>query len=72
MGKEIFLFFGDFHAWRIESCLTTHMIVLMIYIGKWSIGCELSLDPEVAILFGREIGQSNDGILLTDCWNLQG
>ena len=28
--------------------------------------CELSLDPEVAILFGREIGQSND------CWNLQG
>jgi hypothetical protein len=29
-------------------------------------GCELSLDPEVAILFGREIGQSND------CWNLQG
>ena len=22
--------------------------------------CELSLDPEVAILFGREIGQSND------------
>ena len=21
--------------------------------------CELSLDPEVAILFGREIGQSN-------------
>jgi hypothetical protein len=34
--------------------------------------CELSLDPEVAILFGREIGQSNDDILLTDCWNLQG
>jgi hypothetical protein len=27
--------------------------------------CELSLDPEVAILFGREIGQSNDDILLT-------
>jgi hypothetical protein len=26
--------------------------------------CELSLDPEVAILFGREIGQSN-GVLLT-------
>jgi len=26
--------------------------------------CELSLDPEVAILFGREIGQSND-VLLT-------
>jgi hypothetical protein len=35
-------------------------------------GCELSLDPEVATLFGREIGQSNDDILLTDCWNLQG
>jgi hypothetical protein len=28
------------------------------------VGCELSLDPEVAILFGREIGQSN-GVLLT-------
>jgi hypothetical protein len=27
--------------------------------------CELSLDPEVAILFGREIRQSNDDILLT-------
>ena len=27
--------------------------------------CELSLDPEVATLFGREIGQSNDDILLT-------
>jgi hypothetical protein len=27
--------------------------------------CELSLDPEVAILFGREIGQSNGDILLT-------
>jgi len=26
--------------------------------------CELSLDPEVATLFGREIGQSNDDILL--------
>jgi hypothetical protein len=36
------------------------------------IQCELSLDPEVAILFGREIGQSNGDILLTDCWNLQG
>jgi hypothetical protein len=35
-------------------------------------GCELSLDPEVATLFGREIGQSNGDILLTDCWNLQG
>jgi hypothetical protein len=34
--------------------------------------CELSLGPEVAILFGREIGQSNGDILLTDCWNLQG
>ena len=34
--------------------------------------CELSLDPEVATLFGREIGQSNGDILLTDCWNLQG
>ncbi len=28
--------------------------------------CELSLDPEVATLFGREIGQSNGDILLTD------
>jgi hypothetical protein len=27
--------------------------------------CELSLDPEVGILFGREIGQSNGDILLT-------
>jgi hypothetical protein len=27
--------------------------------------CELSLFPKVAILFGREIGQSNDDILLT-------
>jgi hypothetical protein len=27
--------------------------------------CELSLGPEVAILFGREIGQSNGDILLT-------
>ncbi len=27
--------------------------------------CELSLDPEVAILFGREIGQSNGDVLLT-------
>ena len=34
--------------------------------------CELSLDPKVLILFGREIGQSNDDVLLTDCWNLQG
>ena len=34
--------------------------------------CELSLDPKVATLFGREIGQSNGDILLTDCWNLQG
>jgi hypothetical protein len=39
---------------------------------RYETNCELSLDPEVAILFGREIGQSNDGILLTDCWNLQG
>jgi len=29
--------------------------------------CELSLDPEVATLFGREIGQSNGDILLTIC-----
>ena len=29
--------------------------------------CELSLDPEVAILFGREIGQNNGDILLTIC-----
>jgi hypothetical protein len=27
--------------------------------------CELSLDPKVATLFGREIGQSNGDILLT-------
>jgi hypothetical protein len=27
--------------------------------------CELSLDPEVATLFGREIGQSNGDVLLT-------
>jgi hypothetical protein len=27
--------------------------------------CELSLDPEVATLFGREIGQSNGNVLLT-------
>jgi hypothetical protein len=38
----------------------------------WHNVCELSLDPEVVILFGREIGQSNDDVLLTDCWNLQG
>jgi hypothetical protein len=29
--------------------------------------CELSFDPEVATLFGKEIGQSNGDILLTDC-----
>jgi hypothetical protein len=29
--------------------------------------CELSLDPEVATLFGREIGQSSGDILLTIC-----
>jgi len=29
--------------------------------------CELSFDPEVANLFGREIGQSNGDFLLTDC-----
>ena len=29
--------------------------------------CEYSLDPEVATLFGREIGQSNGDILLTIC-----
>jgi hypothetical protein len=34
--------------------------------------CEYSLDPEVATLFGREIGQSNGDVLLTDCLNLQG
>jgi hypothetical protein len=27
--------------------------------------CKLSLDPEVATLFGREIGQSNGDVLLT-------
>jgi hypothetical protein len=27
--------------------------------------CELSLDPEVVTLFGREIGQSNGDVLLT-------
>ena len=38
--------------------------------NQWTIhtaACELSLDPEVAILFGREIGQSNGDVLLTDC-----
>jgi len=30
-----------------------------------TVGCELSLDPEVVTLFGREIGQSNGDILLT-------
>jgi hypothetical protein len=29
--------------------------------------CELSLDPKVATLFGREKGQSNGDILLTIC-----
>jgi hypothetical protein len=33
--------------------------------------CELSLDPEVAILFGREIGQSNCVFYLL-VMNLQG
>jgi hypothetical protein len=33
--------------------------------------CELSLDPEVAILFGREIGQSN-GVFYLLVMNLQG
>jgi hypothetical protein len=33
--------------------------------------CEYSLGPEVATLFGREIGQSNGDVLLTDFWNLQ-
>jgi hypothetical protein len=31
-----------------------------------SMECEYSLDPEVATLFGREIGQSNGDVLLTD------
>jgi hypothetical protein len=31
----------------------------------FDVGCELSLDPEVATLYGREIGQSNGDILLT-------
>jgi len=30
--------------------------------------CELSFDPEVVTLFGKEIGQSNGDILLTIYW----
>ena len=29
--------------------------------------CELSFDPKVVTLIGKEIGQSNGDILLTDC-----
>jgi hypothetical protein len=32
------------------------------------VSCELSFDPEVATLFGKEIGQSNGDILLTIYW----
>jgi len=39
---------------------------MLIYPSK-APNCELSLDPEVATLFGREIGQSNGDILLTIC-----
>jgi hypothetical protein len=39
-----------------------------VYVAMYvRIPCELSLDPEVATLFGREIGQSNVDILLTIC-----
>jgi len=55
---------------KATSCNPTLYIDILETIIE--VDCELSLDPEVAILFGREIGQSNDGILLTDCWNLQG
>jgi hypothetical protein len=34
--------------------------------GMGELQCELSFDPEVAILFGKEIGQSNGDILLTN------
>jgi len=33
-----------------------------------SVICELSFDPEVVTLIGKEIGQSNGDILLTICW----
>jgi hypothetical protein len=39
---------------------------MLIYPSK-ARNCELSLDPEVGTLFGREIGQSNSDILLTIC-----
>ena len=56
------------------GCLSYHILGYLIAqhnkhsVLSYDALCELSLDPEVAILFGREIEQSNDGILLTDCW----
>jgi hypothetical protein len=42
-----------------------HWLALCCRIINGEVHCELSLDPEVATLFGREIGQSNGDILLT-------
>jgi hypothetical protein len=41
--------------------------VLLITLESLENVCELSFDPEVATLFGKEIGQSNGDILLTFC-----
>ncbi len=46
----------------LDQCID---YVVNCYMEKAVELCELSLDPEVAILFGREIGQSNGDILLT-------
>jgi hypothetical protein len=51
------------------SCISKWMVAYMTftYVPRCGAVCELSLDPEVATLFGREIGQSNGDILLTIC-----
>jgi len=52
----------DFGRKAIHLLTRPFCVVFDDDVAMW---CELSLDPEVAILFGREIGQSNGDILLT-------
>jgi hypothetical protein len=53
-------------GWRKSDVFPTVRLSLILN-NCWHTLCELSLDPEVATLFGIEIGQSNGDILLTIC-----
>jgi hypothetical protein len=59
-------------AWRKWFSFLQHFHnngTLSRSLGSWcQPTCELSFDPKVATLFGKEIGQSNGDILLTICW----